>query len=61
VLQAGPFDLPTGRYGIESRLAAADGTTLGHNRWDFEVVEGPDLDLDLGVADDTTPEGGSPT
>jgi beta-mannosidase len=59
VLQAGPFDLPTGRYGIESRLAAADGTTLGHNRWDFEVVEGPDLDL--GVADDTPPEGGSPT
>ena len=38
VLQAGPFDLPPGRYAVESRLGAADGRTLGGNRWDFEVV-----------------------
>lgn len=58
VLQAGPFDLPAGRYAIESRLTDAEGTELGTNRWDFSVIDAPTLDLG---PPDPAPGAGQPT
>jgi hypothetical protein len=39
VMQAGPFRLAPGSYGLEADLHDREGVLLGANRWDFEVVD----------------------
>jgi beta-mannosidase len=39
VMQAGPFRLAPGWYGLEADLHDREGVLLGANRWDFEVVD----------------------
>jgi len=51
VLQAGPFDLPPGRYAVEGWIDTPELGRVGDNRWDFEVTPPPVLPSTSGGAD----------